>query len=91
MVKVGLKFSEAKAWFADNGFTSMASDCATLIKAVRYLRAYKAEITSIKNNHNIQLAKSHLDDMIRWRAIYTRYGLDTKEIDDIIISYKSIK
>ena len=86
-----LKFSEAKAWFADNGFTSMASDCATLIKAVRYLRAYKAEITSIKNNHNIQLAKSHLDDMIRWRAIYTRYGLDTKEIDDIIISYKSIK
>jgi hypothetical protein len=86
-----LKFKEAKAWFADNGFTTQAADCSKLIKAVRYLRAYKAEITSIKNNHNIQLAKSHLDDMKGWLTVYTRYGLDTKEIDDIIISYKSIK
>lgn len=86
-----LKFKEAKVWFADNGQTSKASDCSTLIKAVRFLKAYKAEMTSIKNNHNIQLAKSHLDDMKYWHPIYVRYGLDTKVIDDIINSYKSIK
>jgi hypothetical protein len=86
-----LKFKEARAWFAENGFTSKATDCSKLIKAVRSLKAYKAEITSIKNNHNIQLAKSHLDDMKGWRTIYVRYGLDTKEIDDIINNYKSIK
>lgn len=85
------KFKEAKAWFVDNGQTSKASDCSTLIKAERFLRAYKAEITSIKNNHNIQLAKSHLDDMRSWMLIYAKYGLDTKAIDEIINSYKSIK
>lgn len=85
------KFKEAKTWFADNGFTSKAVDCSTLIKALRYLKAYKAELLSIKNNHNLQLAKSHLDDMKGWRAIYVSHELDTKEIDDIINSYKSIK
>ncbi len=86
-----LKFKEAKAWFADNGLTSKARDCSTLIKAIRYLKAYKAEMMSIKNNHNLQLAKSHIEDMRSWRAIYTSYGLDTKEIDDVINSYKLIK
>lgn len=85
------KFKEAKVWFANNGFTSKAGECSTLIKAVRFLKAYKAEIMSIKNNHNVQLAKSHLDDMRGWRTLYIRYGLITKEIDELINSYKSIK
>lgn len=86
-----LKFKEAKAWFADNGHTAKARDCSTLIKAVRFLKAYKAEMASIKNNHNLQLAKSHLEDMRGWRAIYANYGLDTKDIDDLINIYKTIK
>ena len=86
-----LKFKEARAWFADNGFASKAADCSKLIKAVRSLKAYKAEISSIKNNHNIQLAKSHLGDMEGWLNIYKKYGLDTKDIDEIINIYRSIK
>ena len=85
------KFKEAREWFSEHKLMAKAADCTALIKATRQIRAYKAELKSVENSHNLQLAKSHLDDMIVWRAIYTRYGLDTKEIDDIIISYKSIK
>lgn len=84
------RFKEAKAWFAENGLVAKAGDCSTLIKSVRFLKAYKAEMMSIKNSHNLQLAKSHLDDMKGWRTIYANYGLDTKEIDEIINNYKSI-
>ena len=86
-----LRLKEAREWFSEHKMMSMAADCTTLIKAYRQIKAYKAEMMSIKNNHNLQLAKSHLDDMKGWHTIYTRYGLDTKEIDDMICNYKTIK
>ena len=85
------KFKEAREWFSAHKLMAKAADCTILIKAKRQIRAYKAELKSVENSHNLQLAQSHLDDMIGWRAIYVSYGLDTTEIDEIINSYKSIK
>lgn len=86
-----LRLKEAREWFTEHKMMKEAADCTNLIKASRQIKAYKAEIQSIRNNHNVQLAKSHLDDMKSWRAIYDNYNMDTKEIDDIIGNYKSIK
>ena len=85
------KFKEAREWFSEHKLMAKAADCTILIKAKRQIRAYKAELKSVENSHNLQLAKSHLDDMVGWRAICVSYGLDTTEIDEIINSYKSIK
>lgn len=85
------KFKEAREWFSEHKLMAKAADCTILIKAKRQIRAYKAELKSVENSRNLQLAKSHLDDMIRWRAIYISYGLDTTEIDETINSYKSVK
>lgn len=85
------KFKEAKDWFTSNGLTSKAVDCSTLIKSMRFLKVYKAELPSIKNSHNLQLAKSHLNDMRGWQSLYANYGLETKDIDELINIYKSIK
>lgn len=85
------KFKEAREWFSEHKLMAKAADCTTLIKAKRQIRAYKAELKTVENSHNLQLSKSHLDDMIGWRAIYVNYGLDTTEMDEIINSYKSIK
>lgn len=86
-----LRLKEAREWFTEQKMMTKAVDCTNLIKASRQIKAYKAEIQSIKNNHNVQLAKSHLDDMRSWRTIYVNYNMDTKEIDEIINSYNSIK
>ena len=85
------KFKEAREWFTEQKLIAKAADCTALIKATRQIRAFKAEMPSVRNNRNLQLAKSHLDDMMSWREKYIQYGLDTKDLDDIIISYKSIK
>lgn len=85
------KFKEAREWFTEKKLIAKAADCTVFIKAMRQIRAFKAEIPSVKNSHNLQLAKSHLEDMMSWREKYIQYGLDTKDLDDIIISYKSIK
>lgn len=85
------KFKEAREWFSEHKLMAKAADCTILIKAKRQIRAYKAELKSVENSHNLQLAKSHLDDMVGWRAIYISYGLDTTEIDETINSYKSVK
>ena len=85
------KFKEAREWFTEKKLIAKAADCTTLIKATRQIRAFKAELPSVKNSRNLQLAKSHLDDMMSWREKYIQYGLDTKDVDEIIISYKSIK
>ncbi len=86
-----LKLKEAREWFAEQKMMAKAVDCTNLIKASRQIKAYKAEVQSISNNHNVQLAKSHLEDMKGWRAIYVKYNIDTKEIDETINNYKSIK
>lgn len=85
------KFKEAREWFTEQKLIAKAADCTALIKATRQIRAFKAEMPSVRNSRNLQLAKSHLDDMMSWREKYIQYGLDTKDLDDIIISYKSIK
>lgn len=85
------KFKEAREWFTEQKLIAKAADCTALIKATRQIRAFKAEIPSVRNSRNLQLAKSHLDDMMSWREKYIQYGLDTKDLDEIIISYKSIK
>ena len=85
------KFKEAREWFTEQKLIAKAADCTALIKATRQIRAFKAEMPSVRNSRNLQLAKSHLDDMIGWRAIYISYGLDTTEIDETINSYKSVK
>ena len=85
------KFKEAREWFTEQKLIAKAADCTALIKATRQIRAFKAEMPSVRNSHNLQLAKSHLEDMMSWREKYIQYGLDTKDLDDIIISYKSIK
>lgn len=85
------KFKEAREWFTEQKLIAKAADCTALIKATRQIRAFKAEMPSVRNNRNLQLAKSHLDDMMSWREKYIQYGLDTKDLDEIIISYKSIK
>ena len=86
-----LRLKEAREWFTEHKMMKEAADCTNLIKATRQIKAYKAELQSIRNNHNVQLAKSHLEDMKGWHAIYVKYDMDTKEIDDIISNYKSIK
>ena len=85
------KFKEAREWFTEQKLIAKAADCTALIKATRQIRAFKAEMPSVRNNRNLQLAKSHLYDMMSWREKYIQYGLDTKDLDEIIISYKSIK
>ena len=85
------KFKEAREWFTEQKLIAKAADCTTLIKATRQIRAFKAELSSVKSSRNLQLANSHLDDMMSWREKYIQYGLDTKDLDDIIINYKSIK
>ena len=85
------KFKEAREWFTEQKLIAKAADCTALIKATRQIRAFKAEMPSVRNSRNLQLVKSHLDDMMSWREKYIQYGLDTKDLDDIIISYKSIK
>lgn len=85
------RLKEAREWFTEQKMMAKAADCTNLIKASRQIKAYKAEVQSISNNHNVQLAKSHLEDMRSWRTIYVNYDMDTKEIDEIINSYKSIK
>ena len=84
------KFKEAREWFTEQKLIAKAADCTALIKATRQIRAFKAEIPSVRNSRNLQLAKSHLDDMMSWREKYIQYGLDTKDLDEIIISYKSL-
>ena len=86
-----LRFKEARDWFSEQKLTAKAADCTLLIKATRQLRAYKAEKQSVKNNHNLQLAKSYINDMNSWRVKYVLYGLDTTELDELIDYYKSIK
>ena len=86
-----LRFKEAREWFTERKLMAKAADCTSLIKATRQLKAFKAELSAIKSTRNLQLAKSHLYDMRGWRGIYGRYGLDTKEIDEIINIYNSIK
>lgn len=85
------KFKEAREWFTEQKLIAKAADCTALIKATRQIRAFKAEMPSVRNNRNLQLAKSHLYDMMSWREKYIQYGLDTKDLDEIINSYKSIK
>ena len=85
------KFKEAREWFTEQKLIAKAADCTTLIKATRKIRAFKAELSSVKSSRNLQLAKSHLDDMMSWRETYIQYGLETKDLDNIIFSYKSIK
>ena len=91
MLMKQLRLKEAREWFAEHKMMKEAADCTNLIKATRQIKAYKAELQSIRNNHNVQLAKSHLDDMKSWRTIYARYKMETKDIDEIINNYKSIK
>ena len=85
------KFKEAREWFTEQKLIAKAADCTALIKATRQTRAFKAEMTSVRNSRNLQLAKSHLEDMMSWREKYIQYGLETKDLDEIINSYKSIK
>lgn len=85
------KFKEAREWFTEQKLIAKAADCTALIKATRQIRAFKVELPSVRNNHNLQLAKSHLDDMMSWRKKYIQYGLDTNDLDEIINSYKSIE
>lgn len=85
------KFKEAREWFTEQKLIAKAADCTALIKATRQIKAFKAEMPSVRNNRNLQLAKSHLYDMMSWREKYIQYGLDTKDLDEIINSYKSIK
>lgn len=85
------KFKEAREWFTEQKLIAKAADCTTLIKATRKIRAFKAELSSVKSSRNLQLAKSHLDDMMSWRETYIQYGLETKDLDNIIFCYKSIK
>ena len=85
------EFVKAKSWFRDHQMNAKADICSTLIRCSRSIKAYRAQFAGIKNARNLQVAKSCLNDLKSWNALYIRHELDTKEINELINMYKSIK
>ena len=85
------EFVKAKSWFRDHQMNAKADICSTLIRCSRSIKAYRAQFAGIKNARNLQVAKSCLNDLKSWNALYIQQELDTNEINELINMYKSIK
>ena len=90
MLQKGL-FAEAKRKFAsEEGNSEMAQVCSKLIRAKRNIASYASGIDSVRRSHNVTSKQNAIKELKNSLALYRQYGLETKDIEQLIEQYKTI-
>ena len=84
-------FAEAKRIFASKeGNSEMAQVCSKLIRAKRNIEQYASGFESVKRSHNATSKQNAIKALEVCLALYKKYNLTTKDIEELIGKYKTI-
>ena len=84
-------FAEAKRMFASKVSNSeMAQVCSKLIRAKRNIEQYASGFESVKRSHNATSKQNAIKALEVCLALYKKYNLTTKDIEELIGKYKTI-
>lgn len=85
------KFKEAREWFRSNKQSSKADDCTTIIRWLRFLPAYEAELQTTIATKNKEKARSRIKEIKEIICLYNKYGVDVSRLTKLADEYKRIK
>lgn len=85
------KFKEARDWFRANSQRSSADDCTTIIRWLRFLPAYEAELPSTVAAKNREKARARVKEIKEIVSLYAKHGVDASRLTKLAEEYKRIK
>lgn len=85
------KYKEAREWFRANNQRTNADDCTTIIRWLRFLPAYEAELQSTIETKNRDKARERIKDIKEIVRLYNKYGLDVSRLTKLYEAYKRIR
>lgn len=83
-------FKEAKRQYALEGNSNMAQECSKLIKVQKDIELYASGLESARRSRNPITKRNAIKEMEDGMALYQKYALATKEIEQLIEQYKTI-
>lgn len=85
------KFKEARDWFRAKNQRTSADDCTTIIRWLRFLPAYEAELPSTIAAKNREKARTRVKEIKEIISLYAKHGVDASRLTKLAEEYKRIK